>query len=105
MDVPKSAMSTEIPREFAVLVPFVRQWALPSEGERDAVRLASSTEEIMAFCDALQPVGEAAAAYLDKRGSNVDERDTTLVRLLYALVSASDADELGNQPRVTPTGI
>ena len=56
--------ATCCPAEFADLEPFA-DWALPTEAERYAKRLASTMDELQAFYDAAFPRLEAATAYLE----------------------------------------
>jgi hypothetical protein len=60
-----STTSVTLPAEFADLEPFA-DWALPTEGERYAKRIASTMDELQAFYDAAFPRSEAAATYLDQ---------------------------------------
>ena len=55
-------MST-FPADFADLEPFAG-WALPTEKERYAKRMASTMDELQAFYDAAFPVLERSVDYL-----------------------------------------
>ncbi len=48
-------MTEHLPEEFAVLEPFVADWALDTQEARHAKRLASSRAQIKAFYDAMLP--------------------------------------------------
>ena len=54
-----------LPNDFADLAAF-SGWALPSERERYAKRIASTMDELQTFYDALLPRLDAAMTYLDQ---------------------------------------
>ena len=54
---------TSLPADFAELEPYA-DWALPSEADRYAKRLASSMEQLQAFYDAAFPHLESGTEYL-----------------------------------------
>ena len=58
-------MPAMLPPEFAELEAFA-DWALPTERERYAKRLASTMDEMQAFYDAALPRLEDAASYLER---------------------------------------
>ena len=96
-------MST-FPPEFADLEPFA-SWAVAGEGERYAMRLASTMAELQAFYDAAFPRLEAAASYL--RGVSLDgisDEDKRLVWLFASLVTVSFPVEVWRQPKVPDSG-
>ena len=93
-----------LPAEFADLEPFA-DWALQTEAERYAKRLASSMDEIQAFYDAAFPHLEAMTAYLDALDFNALPEDATrLLWLCYSLVNASFPVEVWRQARVPDSG-
>ena len=97
-------MSPRLPTEFAELEPFA-DWALESEAERYAKRLASSMDELQAFYDAAFPRLEEATAYLDRLDLNaLPGRATQLLWLCYSLVNVSFPVEVWRQPRVPDSG-
>ena len=97
-------MTTSLPPEFADLEPFA-DWALATEAERYAKRLASSMEELQAFYDAAFPRLEEATAYLDRHDlAALPEDATNLLRLCYSLVNVSFPVEVWRQPRVPDSG-
>ncbi|MGP0032841.1 MAG: hypothetical protein ACLPVF_20335 [Acidimicrobiales bacterium] len=96
-------MST-LPFAFADLEPFAA-WALPSEYDRYAKRLASSMSELQAFYDAAFPRLEAGTDYL--RGVQLDgisDEDRNLLWLFAALVTVSFPVEVWRQARVPDSG-
>lgn len=54
-----------LPAGFGELAPYL-MWALPTEAERMAKRVASSLEEINAFYDAISPRMEEIITYLNQ---------------------------------------
>ena len=97
-------MSTVLPTEFADLEPFA-DWALETEAERYAKRLASSMDELQAFYDAAFPRLEAAMAYLDALDLQALPDDAArLLWLCYSLVNASFPVEVWRQARVPDSG-
>jgi len=97
-------MSTVLPTDFADLEPFA-DWALETEAERYAKRLASSMDELQAFYDAAFPRLEAALAYLDALDLQALPEDAArLLWLCYSLVNASFPVEVWRQARVPDSG-
>ena len=97
-------MSTVLPTDFADLEPFA-DWALETEAERYAKRLASSMDELQAFYDAAFPRLEAATAYLDALDLQALPEDASrLLWLCYSLVNASFPVEVWRQARVPDSG-
>ena len=96
-------MST-FPGDFADLEPFA-DWALASERERYAKRLASSMDELQALYDAAFPRLEAAMAYLDALDLDALPDDARrLLWLCYSLINASFPVEVWRQARVPDSG-
>ena len=96
-------MST-FPGDFADLEPFA-DWALATEAERYAKRLASSMDELQAFYDAVFPRLESAMAYLDALDLHALPDDATrLLWLCYSLINASFPVEVWRQARVPDSG-
>lgn len=92
------------PAEFADLEPFA-DWALGSEGERYAKRLASSMDELQAFYDAAFPRLESAMEHLDALDLHALPDDATrLLWLCYSLINASFPVEVWRQARVPDSG-
>ena len=92
------------PPDFADLEPYA-DWALATEAERYAKRLASSMDELQAFYDAAFPRLEEAMAYLDALDlDDLPEDATRLLWLCYSLVNASFPVEVWRQPRVPDSG-
>jgi len=95
---------SSLPPEFADLEPFA-DWALATEAERYAKRLASTMDELEAFYDAAFPRLEAAMAFLDRLPLDALPEDATrLLWLCYSLVNASFPVEVWRQPRVPDSG-
>ena len=96
-------MST-FPADFADLEPFAG-WALPTEKERYAKRMASSMDELQAFYDAAFPRLEASTDYLRSVSlDGIDEQDKRLLWLFCALVTVSFPVEVWRQPKVPDSG-
>jgi hypothetical protein len=92
------------PPAFSDLEPHA-DWALETEAERYAKRLASSMEEIQAFYDAAFPRLEHATAHLDALDLDALPDDARrLLWLMYSLVNASFPVEVWRQPRVPDSG-
>ena len=97
-------MTSTLPADFADLEPFA-DWALETEAERYAKRLASSMDEIQAFYDAVFPRLEDAKAHLDALDLQALPDDARrLLWLMYSLVNASFPVEVWRQPRVPDSG-
>jgi len=93
-----------LPAEFADLQPYV-DWALPSEPERYARRLASSMTEMQEFYDVAFGRLEAAIAYCDGfPWDDLPEDARTLMHLMMSLVMVSFPVEVWKQPRVPDSG-
>ena len=93
-----------LPPAFADLEPYA-DWALPTERERYAKRLASTMDELQAFYDLAFPRLEDALAYLDDRAlDDLPEDATRLLWLCCALTTVSFPVEVWRQPRVPDSG-
>jgi hypothetical protein len=93
-----------LPSEFADLEPYA-DWALSSERERYAKRIASTMDELQAFYDAAFPRMEAALQYLDQFSLDALPDDAQQLLWLYcALVTVSFPVEVWRQPRVPDSG-
>jgi hypothetical protein len=93
-----------LPLAFADLEPFA-EWALETEAERYAKRLASTMDEMQAFYDAAFPRLEAATAHLDGLPLDALPEDATrLLWLCYSLVNVSFPVEVWRQARVPDSG-
>jgi hypothetical protein len=96
--------SSVLPADFADLEPFAG-FALASERERYAKRIASTMAELQAFYDAALPRLEAAIAYLDQFPLDALADDAKHLLWLYcALVTVSFPVEVWRQPRVPDSG-
>lgn len=93
-----------LPAEFSDLEPYAA-WALPTEPERYAKRLASSMDEMQEFYDAAFPRLEDAIAYVDRfPWDDLPEDARTLMHLMQGLVMASFPVEVWKQARVPDSG-
>ncbi|WP_433152892.1 hypothetical protein ACQPZ8_18995 [Actinomadura nitritigenes] len=98
-------MSAVLPGEFADLEPFAEKWCLATEQERYGTRLASTTEEMQEFYDAVVPRAEEAMAYLEGLPFDALPDDATnLLHLLYSMIQVSFPVEVWRQPRVPDSG-
>lgn len=94
-----------LPAEFADLEPF-QEWALPTEPERYAKRLASSMPQMQEFYEAAFPRLEDALTYCDKFSwdDSLPDDVRSLVHLMQALVMVSFPVEVWKQARVPDSG-
>ena len=93
-----------LPAEFVDLASFAA-WALPTERERYAKRIASTMDELQAFYDTAFPRMEAVLAYLDAFDLDALPDDARhLLWLSCALVTVSFPVEVWRQPRVPDSG-
>jgi hypothetical protein len=93
-----------LPAEFADLEPYA-EFALPSERERYAKRIASTMPELQAFYDAAFPRMEDAITYVDQFSLDALPDDAQRLLWLYcALVTVSFPVEVWRQPRVPDSG-
>jgi hypothetical protein len=75
-----------LPAEFAALEPY-GDWALATEPERYAKRLASTMPQMQAFYDAAFPLLEPALAHLDGFAlPDLPEAERHLLHLMQSLV-------------------
>jgi len=99
-----TASAHRLPPAFPDLEPFA-DWALPTERERYAKRLASTMDELQAFYDAALPRLEDAASYLERLPLDALPDDAVrLLQLCYSLINVSFAIEAWRQPRVPDSG-
>jgi hypothetical protein len=92
------------PAQFADLEPFAG-WALPSENDRYAKRLASTMDELEGFYDGVFPRLEDSTAYLQGVAlDGISEEDRNLLWLFAALVTVSFPVEVWRQPWVPDSG-
>jgi hypothetical protein len=93
-----------LPAEFADLEPYAA-WALPTEPERYARRLASSMAEMQAFYDAAFPRLADAMAYCGETPlTELSDEARALVHLMQSLITVSFPVEVWKQPRVPDSG-
>jgi hypothetical protein len=97
-------MQAQLPPPFADLEPFA-DWALHTERERYAKRLATPMADLQAFYDAALPRLEDAATYLEQLPLDALPQDATLLLYLcYSLINVSFPIEAWRQPRVPDSG-
>lgn len=97
-------MATTFPSDFADLEPFAG-WALPTERERYAKRIASTMDELQAFYDVAFPRLEGATSYLEQvEMDGIADEDKHLLWLFCALVTVAFPVEAWSQPRVPDSG-
>ena len=97
-------MTSSLPPDFADLSPFAG-WALPTERERYAKRLASTMEELQTFYDAAFPRMDDAMTYLEQFPmDDLPDDGKRLLWLYCALVTVSFPVEVWRQPRVPDSG-
>jgi hypothetical protein len=94
-----------LPRHFAELEPFAREWCLPRESERYAKRLQTPIAEQQAFYDAFFPRAKEALDCCDQYSlDDLPGEVLNLMHLLYSLVTVSTAVEAWRQGRIPDTG-
>jgi hypothetical protein len=94
-----------LPDEFADLEPFAGKWALRTEPERHARRLASTMEDMQAFYDAVFPRTKAAIEYLNRYDlAEMPASAKRLLYLLYSLIQVSFPVEVWKQPETLDGG-
>ena len=99
-----TSTTSRLPPEFADLEPF-GDWALPTERERYAKRLASTMDELQTFYEAAMPRLEDLASYLDELPlAALPDDARRLLQLSYSLINVSFPIEAWRQPRVPDTG-
>lgn len=97
-------LADTLPAGFGALEPYLA-WALPSEPERYAKRLASSMAEMQAFYDAAFPLLEPVMTYLDAFAlEDLPDAERNLLHLMFSLVMVSFPVEVWKQPRVPDSG-
>ena len=92
------------PAQFAALEPYAG-WALPSEADRYAKRLASTMPELQSFYDTALPLLESNADYLQGVAlDGISDEDRNLLWCLASLVTVSFPVEAWHQPYVPDSG-
>ena len=93
-----------LPSAFAELETFA-DWALPSEKDRYAKRIASSMDELQAFYDAAFPKLEDSTEYLKNMSlDGISDEDRNLLWLFSSLVTGAFPVEVWRQARVPDSG-
>lgn len=99
---PKKTLTpaASLPREFQDLAPFLA-WALGTEKERTAKRIASSMAEIRAFYDVMLTRMDAIMDYLKQfPADDMPPEAQTLFHMSLSLIEVSNAVELYKQPKL-----
>ena len=90
-----------LPDRFRDLEPIATVWALPTEAERHAKRLASTIAELRALYDQLFPRMEDMLAYLSEFAvDKLTPEGQHLLHLTFALAEIAPAVELYGQVTV-----
>ncbi len=90
-----------LPKEFAALAPFVASWALASEADRNAKRLASSFEDIRDFYDAVLRHLDAIAEHLQGfELGTLPDPERRLFHLALSFMEVAPAVEIHGAPDV-----
>ena len=96
--------SKPLPPGFEALEPYL-DWALATEPERYAKRLASTMDELQAFYDVGIPLLEPAMAYLEELPlDDLPEDATRLLHIGYSLINVAFPIEAWKQPQVPDSG-
>jgi len=97
-------MANTFPPDFADLEPFAG-WALPTERERYAKRIACTMDELQTFYDAAFPRLQGATSYLEQvELDGISDEDKHLLWMFCALVTVAFPVEAWSQPRVPDSG-
>jgi len=81
-------VDASLPEEFSELEPFIDQWALPTQSERESVRRNTTQQERQAFYDAVTPRLDAIIARLDRFPLDAMPEDAR--RLLHLILSLAE---------------
>jgi hypothetical protein len=93
-----------LPTEFADLEPY-EAWALATEPERYARRLASSMTQMQDFYDAAFPRLQDSLDFCgDTALEDLTDDERTLVHLMQSVIMVSFPVEVWKQPRVPDSG-
>jgi hypothetical protein len=94
----------KLPAEFADLEQFA-DWALESERDRYAKRLAAGMSQMQTFYDAAFPRIEDAIAYCDKfEWPELPEDARALMHVMQSLITVTFPIEVWKQARVPDSG-
>jgi hypothetical protein len=94
-----------LPDAFADLERFASTWCLATERERYDQRLASAMPDLTEFYEAAFPRYAEAMKYLDTFPiSQLPERETNLLHLLYSFITVTLAIDMWQQPHVIDSG-
>jgi hypothetical protein len=94
-----------LPEQFQDLERFATEWRLATEPERQAKRLASNMQDIIAFYDTTVPRFEEAMTWLDQYPlDDLPPEALNLMHLLFSLCTVSFAVECWHQPHIPDIG-
>lgn len=95
-------MTVTLPKPFAALEPFVADWALATQNERERKRLRSTRGELRAFYEAAQPLLGDILAYVDRYPlGEIPQAELPLYRMMLSLAEVAPHIELyGGDPKV-----
>jgi len=95
-------MTIRLPEQFEKLEPFMSEWALATQNERQRKRILSSRGELRAFYEATLPLLEAILTYVDKFPlGEIPAEALPLYRLALSLAEVAPHIELyGGDPKV-----
>ena len=94
-----------LPAQFTELECFAAKWSVQPEGERWALRMASTMDELQDLYDTGMAHIDDALDYIDKFPLNdMPEDALNLMYLLYSLVTISFTVECWGQPKIPDTG-
>lgn len=90
-----------LPDEFGELEPFVCEWALESEQQRNQKRLVSSMEDLRRFYETMLRHMEAIIAHLSRfKLQDLPQPERRLFRLALSLMEVAPAVETYASPDV-----
>jgi hypothetical protein len=90
-----------LPEAFHALQAYVGVWALATETERNIQRHRQSMPSIIAFKDAMLAQIDELLAFLNRKPlAELDEVETTLLKLLLSLAEIAPTVECYNQQEV-----
>lgn len=88
-------MTAILPTAFESLAPFVAQWALPTQDQRQTTRLHASSAQLRAFYDAMLPLMPAALEHVDTFAIGaLPEPSRVLFRMMLSMAEVAPHIEL-----------
>lgn len=90
-----------LPSGFEALEPFIAYWVLPDSVARSARRQSADMTVIREFYEAILPLADSAARYLQGvRLGEMRPEDERLLKLMLSLAEVAPAVEWYGQPQV-----